>query len=196
MTMCNSGRASVALTPGAGRSDLPSGILDVRSSAAAGGVPVTGAAAASRRARSLPGSDVRAGPPERGEQILRAVPRATVVLAGSRSPADLQRMADESDVILSVRPGDPAGPLAAELAMWRGRPFVGPDEPAIRTLVVDGVTGFLTRADGQDGAMAVRRLLASPFWALALGWAGRSRAEALQEYATAEERSRPPSRNT
>jgi D-inositol-3-phosphate glycosyltransferase len=76
-------------------------------------------------------------------------------------------------------PGPAGGSAIALEAMWRARPVVAADTPALAEVVVDGCTGVLVRpGDARRLGTALRDLFNDPFRCAALGLAGLDRATA------------------
>ncbi len=76
-------------------------------------------------------------------------------------------------------PSPVGGRTIALEAMWRARPVVAVDTPALAEVVVDGCTGVLVRpGDARRLGTALREVLNDPFRTAALGLAGLDRATA------------------
>jgi D-inositol-3-phosphate glycosyltransferase len=146
--------------------------------------------------------------PEGGAELLvealRLVPGARLVIAGAgtgeqgerirrlahwhglaervewRGWLDRRRVLALIDSAGAVACPSPVGGSAIALeAMWRARPVVAADIPALAEVVVDGCTGVLVRpGDPRRLGAALREVLNDPFRAAALGLAGLDRAAA------------------
>ncbi|HLH29276.1 MAG TPA: glycosyltransferase family 4 protein, partial [Acidimicrobiales bacterium] len=109
------------------------------------------------------------------DQLRPAAERAGVELLGHRADvADLLRAAD-----VLVFPSDPEGegmPGVLIEAGLTGIPVVATDVPGVRSVLVDGRTGFVVGVGDREGmAAAVRRLLEHPELRAGMGEAGRAR---------------------
>jgi glycosyltransferase involved in cell wall biosynthesis len=102
-----------------------------------------------------------------------------VLFAGYRD-ADLPAVLQAFDAFALMGAGSDESCRAALEAMAAGRPVVGRRVGALPETVVHGVTGLLVDDDRPESvAAALRALVAQPERALAMGRAGRERAQAL-----------------
>ncbi|MER8184663.1 glycosyltransferase [Kitasatospora sp. NPDC094015] len=126
------------------------------------------------------------------------VPEAELVVVGGRAaeqgPApevrqvpevphqDVPELLRSSDILVTAPQTDPSGTVALE-AMACGVPVVAGAVGALRSLVVDDVTGLLVPPGRPDLlAQAVRKLLADPAHRRALGVAGLDRARSQHSW--------------
>jgi glycosyltransferase involved in cell wall biosynthesis len=101
-----------------------------------------------------------------------------VLFAGYRD-ADLPAVLQAFDAFALMGAGSDESCRAALEAMAAGRPVVGRRVGALPEMVVHGVTGLLVDDDRPESvAAALRALVAQPERALAMGRAGRERAQA------------------
>jgi glycosyltransferase involved in cell wall biosynthesis len=108
-----------------------------------------------------------------------------IMFTGWVSPEDTHRLVADSTVVLVPSREEPFGLVAIEASLM-ARPVVAAAVGGLPEAVVDGVTGVLVPAgDPAALATAVRRLLAAPGHARALGRAGRRRV--LAEFAAETE---------
>ena len=90
---------------------------------------------------------------------------------------DLMALIDSASAVAC--PSPVGGSTVALEAMWRARPVVAADTPALAEVVVDGCTGGLVRpGDARRLGTALREVLNDPFRTVALGLAGLDRAAA------------------
>jgi len=102
-----------------------------------------------------------------------------VLFAGYRD-ADLPAVLQALDAFALMGAGSDESCRAALEAMAAGRPVVGRRVGALPETVVHGVTGLLVDDDRPESvAAALRALVAQPERAVAMGRAGRERAQAL-----------------
>jgi len=102
-----------------------------------------------------------------------------VLFAGYRD-ADLPAVLQAFDAFALMGAGSDESCRAALEAMAAGRPVVGRRVGALPETVVHGVTGLLVDDDRPESvAAALRALVAQPERAVAMGRAGRERAQAL-----------------
>jgi glycosyltransferase involved in cell wall biosynthesis len=91
--------------------------------------------------------------------------------------ADAPRLIPAFDVIAVPSHVEPLGNATLE-AMAAGRPVIGSNVGGIPEMIVDGRTGILVPPrDSARLAAAMEQLVRTPDWAMALGRAGRLRAE-------------------
>lgn len=123
-----------------------------------------------------------AGPildPEEGEALLREIAgREWARHLGAVPHSQMRSLLDASDVVVNASISEGGMANSVLEAMARARPVLASDIDGNRSLVEDGVTGFLFRT-GDELAERAERLAADPALRRALGRAGRERLERL-----------------
>lgn len=114
--------------------------------------------------------------PAAAEPVLAAA-SGHAQLLGTRNPEDMPAAYAQADVFCLPSWWE-AMPLSVLEAMAAGLPVVATDVGDVSRLVQDGTTGFVVaKQSPTDLANALRKLLADPDLRLAMGSAGRERAE-------------------
>ncbi|MBI4607792.1 MAG: glycosyltransferase family 4 protein [Candidatus Rokubacteria bacterium] len=125
---------------------------------------------------------VYAGPilnPEEGERLLDALAeRRWAAHLGTVPHSQMRSLLEASDVVLNCSLSEGGMANSVLEALVCGRPVLASDIEGNRSLVEDGVTGFLFRDAGEFEAKAVR-LLEDPRLRQRLGHAGQARVRAL-----------------
>jgi len=125
---------------------------------------------------------VYAGPildPDEGERLFRALAgRRWAAHLGTVPHSQMQSLLEASDVVLNCSLSEGGMANSVLEAMACARPVLASDIEGNRSLVEDGVTGFLFRDPEEFEAKAVR-LLGDPGLRRSLGLTGQTRARAL-----------------
>ncbi len=125
---------------------------------------------------------VYAGPildPEEGDRLLRALRgRRWAAYLGTVPHVQMRSLLEASDVVLNCSLSEGGMANSVLEAMVCARPVLAADIEGNRSLVEDGVTGFLFRGPEEFEAKAVR-LLGDPGLRRSLGLAGQTRVRAL-----------------
>ncbi|OGL06494.1 MAG: hypothetical protein A3I03_08220 [Candidatus Rokubacteria bacterium RIFCSPLOWO2_02_FULL_68_19] len=125
---------------------------------------------------------VYAGPildPDEGERLLRAIAgRRWGAHLGTVPHSQMQSLLEASDVVLNCSLSEGGMANSVLEAMACARPVLASDIEGNRSLVEDGVTGFLFR-DPQEFEAKALRLLGDPGLRRSLGLTGQTRVRAL-----------------